>query len=63
MSKTDIKLKKGDKVRFPFAGTTHIGIFEGIEEVKYGTIERVYHKCRDSDGIVYPVDISVIDKF
>lgn len=61
MSKT-VKLKKGDQVRFPFAGTIHVGIFEGIQEVEYGTVKRTYYKCRTSDGTIYPVDRSVIDK-
>ena len=38
------KLKKGDTVRFPFAGTIHIGIFEEIREVEYGTVKRTYDK-------------------
>jgi hypothetical protein len=59
---SNLKLKVGDQVRFPFAGTTHIGIFEGIKEVEYGTIKRVYHRCRTKDGTLYPVDISVISK-
>jgi len=61
MSKT-VKLKKGDQVRFPFAGTIHVGIFEGIQEVEYGTVKRTYYKCRTPDGTIYPVDRSVIDK-
>ena len=56
------KLKKGDKVRFPFAGTIHIGTFEGITEVEYGTVKRVYYKCRTEEGTVYPLDLSAISK-
>ncbi len=36
------KLKKGDTVRFPFAGTIHIGTFEGITEVEYGSVKRTF---------------------
>lgn len=56
------KLKKGDKVRFPFAGTIHIGTFEGITEVEYGTVKRTYYKCRTEEGTVYPVDVSAVSK-
>lgn len=56
------KLKKGDKVRFPFAGTIHIGTFEGITEVEYGTVKRTYCKCRTEEGTVYPVDVSAVSK-
>jgi hypothetical protein len=56
------KLKVGDKVRFPFAGTTHIGTFIGIQEVEYGTVKRTYYRCQTEDGTVYPVDTSVINK-
>jgi hypothetical protein len=56
------KLKIGDKVRFPFAGTTHIGEFIGTHEMEYGTIKRVYYRCKGKDGTVYPVDISAITK-
>lgn len=56
------KLKKGDKVRFSFAGTTHIGTFEGITEVEYGTVKRIYYKCRTEEGTVYPLDLAGIAK-
>ena len=56
------KLKKGDTVRFPFAGTIHIGIFEGIQEVQYGTVKRTYYKCRTEEGTVYPVDKTLVSK-
>jgi hypothetical protein len=56
------KLKKGDTVRFPFAGTIHIGIFEGIQEVEYGTVKRTYYKCRTEGGTVYPVDKTLVSK-
>jgi len=56
------KLKKGDSVRFPFAGTIHIGIFEGITEVEYGSVKRTYYKCRTKEGTVYPVDKNLVSK-
>jgi hypothetical protein len=56
------KLKKGDTVRFLFAGTIHIGIFEGITEVEYGSIKRTYYKCRTEGGTVYPVSKEAITK-
>lgn len=56
------KLKKGDTVRFPFAGTIHIGIFEGITEVEYGSVKRTYYKCRTEEGTVYPVDKNLVSK-
>lgn len=56
------KLKKGDSVRFPFAGTIHIGIFEGIQEVEYGSVKRTYYKCRTKEGTVYPVDKTLVSK-
>ena len=56
------KLKKGDTVRFPFAGTIHIGIFEGIQEVEYGSVKRTYYKCRTEGGTVYPVDKTQVSK-
>jgi hypothetical protein len=56
------KLKKGDTVRFPFAGTIHMGIFEGIQEVEYGTVKRTYYKCRTEGGTVYPVDKTLVSK-
>lgn len=56
------KLKKGDSVRFPFAGTVHIGIFEGITEVEYGLVKRTYYKCRTKEGTVYPVDKTQVSK-
>ena len=56
------KLKKGDTVRFPFAGTIHIGIFEGIQEVEYGTVKRTYYKFRTEEGTVYPVDKTLVSK-
>ena len=62
MSQLDIKLKIGDSVKFPFAGSWHIGIFEGIKEEEYGTVKRTYYRCRTPDGILYPVDKGVITK-
>ncbi len=56
------KLKKGDTVRFPFAGTIHIGTFEGIQEVEYGSVKRTYYKCRTKEGTVYPVDKTLVSK-
>jgi len=56
------KLKKGDKVRFPFAGTIHMGIFEEIQEIEYGSIKRTYYKCKTKDGIIYPIDKALINK-
>jgi len=56
------KLKKGDTVRFPFAGTIHIGIFEEIREVEYGTVKRTYYLCRTEEGTVYPVDKALVSK-
>ena len=56
------KLKKGDKVRFSFAGTVHIGTFEGINQIEYGTVKKTYYKCKTDDGTVYPLDISSITK-
>jgi hypothetical protein len=56
------KLKKGDTVRFPFAGTIHIGTFEGITEVEYGSVKRTYYKCRTEEGTVYPVDKTQVSK-
>ena len=56
------KLKKGDTVRFPFAGTIHIGTFEGITEVEYGSVKRTYYKCRTEGGTVYPVDKTQVSK-
>jgi hypothetical protein len=56
------KLKKGDTVRFPFAGTIHIGTFEGITEVEYGSVKRTYYKCKTAEGTVYPVDKTLVSK-
>jgi hypothetical protein len=56
------KLKKGDTVRFPFAGTIHIGIFEGIQEIEYGSVKRTYYRCRTEEGTVYPVDKTLVSK-
>ena len=56
------KLKKGDKVRFPFAGTIHIGVFEEIREVEYGTVKRTYYVCRTEEGTAYPVDKTLVNK-
>ena len=56
------KLKKGDTVRFSFAGTIHIGIFEEIREVEYGTVKRTYYVCRTEEGTVYPVDKNKVSK-
>ena len=56
------KLKKGDTVRFPFAGTIHIGIFEGIQEIEYGSVKRTYYRCRTEEGTVYPVNKTLVSK-
>jgi hypothetical protein len=56
------KLKKGDKVKFPFAGSMHIGVFINTEDIEYGTVKRTYYKCRGKDGILYPLDKDVIEK-
>lgn len=57
-----IKYKIGDKVSFPFAGTMHVGVLEEIQEVKYGTVHRIYYKCRTKDGTLYPLDLTQIEK-
>ena len=56
------KLKKGDTVRFPYAGTIHIGIFESIVDVEYGSVKRTYYRCRTEEGTVYPVSKEAITK-
>jgi hypothetical protein len=56
------KLKKGDTVRFPYAGTIHMGIFENIVEVEYGSIKRTYYRCRTEDGTIYPVSKEAVTK-
>jgi hypothetical protein len=56
------KLKKGDKVRFPFAGTTHVGEFLEVKNIEYGSVKRTYGSCKTEDGTVYPVDLTLINK-
>jgi hypothetical protein len=56
------KLKIGDKVRFPFAGTIHIGEFIGMYDLEYGTVKKTFYRCKTSDGTIYPLDISAITK-
>lgn len=53
-----MKLKKGDKVRFSFAGSEVEGEFveEGISG-RDNTSRRVI-KCKGKDGTIYPVDVN-----
>jgi hypothetical protein len=56
------KIKKGDQVRFSFAGTIHTGIFKEIREVEYSSVKRTYYICETKDGTIYPVDKTLVSK-
>ena len=48
------KIKIGDKVKFNFAGSPHVGILESIDKTSWGTVENTWYKVKHKDGTIYP---------
>ena len=57
-----MKLKEGDKVSFPFAGTIHEGVFVGEGTTGRDSSSKKILKCKTEDGTIYPVDVHKVSK-
>ena len=58
----DMSIKEGDRVRFPFAGTTIEGECISIQKIETTVSSRTLVRCKGSDGTIYPVDARMITK-